>query len=81
MIIADYEKTAIRMEELAKLQGGYLGIESARNEIGITVSYWKDLESIKAWRANPEHKIARTKGRTEWYSRFKVRIAKVERDY
>ena len=40
---ADYEKTAIRMEELAKLQDGYLGIESTRNEIGITVSYWKDL--------------------------------------
>ena len=38
--LADYEKTAMRMEELAKLQDGYLGIESTRNEIGITVSYW-----------------------------------------
>ena len=44
--LADYEKTAIRMEELAKLQDGYLGIESTRNKIGITVSYWKDLASI-----------------------------------
>ena len=48
--LADYEKTAIRMEELAKLQDGYLGIESTRNEIGITVSYWKDLASITKWK-------------------------------
>ena len=33
--LADYEKTTIRMEELAKLQDGYLGIESTRNKIGI----------------------------------------------
>ena len=41
--LTDYEKTAERMEKLAKLQEGYLGIESARSNIGITVSYWKDL--------------------------------------
>ena len=50
--LADYEKTAIRMEELAKLQDGYLGIESTRNKIGITVSYWKDLASITKWKNN-----------------------------
>ena len=53
--LADYEKTAMRMEELAKLQDGYLGIESTRNEIGITVSYWKDLASITKWKSNIEH--------------------------
>ena len=42
-----YAAMAQHMEELAKLQPGYLGIESAREETGITVSYWKDLESIK----------------------------------
>jgi len=50
--LAEYEKNAIRMEELAKLQDGYLGIESTRNEIGITVSYWKDLASITKWKNN-----------------------------
>ena len=34
-----YEETADEMEELAKKQVGYLGIESARSELGITVSY------------------------------------------
>lgn len=69
------------MEELVLKQPGFLGFESARNEIGITVSYWKDLESIRNWRDNAEHTIARLTGRKKWYESFKVRIAKVERDY
>ncbi|WP_338813680.1 antibiotic biosynthesis monooxygenase [Bernardetia sp. Wsw4-3y2] len=76
-----YSKTAIRMVELAKEQEGFLGVESAREEIGITVSYWKDLESIKKWKVQSEHTLAREKGRTEFYKAFKTRIAKVERDY
>jgi len=77
----DYGLTADRMVELAKQQPGFLGVESARNAIGITVSYWVDLEAITHWKKNVEHTIAREKGRTDWYSAFKVRIAKVERDY
>lgn len=44
------------MEELAKQQKGYLDIEFARNEIGITVLYWQTLEDIVAWKNNIEHK-------------------------
>ena len=69
------------MVELAQKQEGFLGIETARNEIGITVSYWKDLESIKKWKEVSDHKIAQQKGYQDWYNTFKVRISKVERDY
>jgi len=69
------------MEELVAAQNGFLGVESARNETGITVSYWRDLEAIKNWKENSEHSLAREKGRKEWYSHFKTRIARVERDY
>ncbi|TCP24268.1 heme-degrading monooxygenase HmoA [Tenacibaculum skagerrakense] len=77
----DYTITADKMVELAQLQEGYLGIESARNDIGITVSYWKDLEAIKQWKMQLDHTEAREKGRITWYQQFKVRISKVERDY
>ena len=77
----DYSEMSDQMVELARQQEGFLGVESARNEIGITVSYWSDLESIRKWRENMEHSVAREKGRKEWYQSFKVRIAKVERDY
>ena len=76
-----YEDEALRMLELAKLQEGFLGVESARNDIGITVSYWKDLESIKKWKNNFQHTIARNNGRNIWYKSFKTRIAIVEDDY
>ncbi len=76
-----YADMADRMVELAKQQDGFLGVESARNEIGITVSYWKDLESIKKWKDNTEHTIARNSGREIWYKSFKTRIAKIESDY
>ena len=69
------------MVELAQEQAGFLGMESIRNEIGITVSYWRDLEAIRKWRENTYHAFAREKGRKEWYQSFKTRIAKVERDY
>mgnify|MGYP002713162825 CR=1 FL=1 len=76
-----YDKTSERMVELAKQEKGFLGIESVRNEIGITVSYWQNLEAIANWKNNIEHIAAREKGRKIWYKKFKLRICKVERDY
>ena len=76
-----YGAMAEKMAELAKKQPGFLGIESAREEVGITVSYWADLESIKNWKSNIEHQEAQRLGREKWYSSFKTRISKVERDY
>lgn len=79
---AGYGAIAARMVELAAQQPGYLGIESARDEgVGITVSYWASLEAIRAWKANVEHLEAQRRGHAEWYSAFRLRVAKVERAY
>lgn len=76
-----YNEMAVKMEVLAKQQSGFLGIESAREELGITVSYWESLEAIQKWKANLDHIEAQQKGKTDWYKHYRVRIAKVERDY
>lgn len=76
-----YAEMANLMVEMAKQQEGFLGVESARNEIGITVSYWKDLESIKNWKNNLDHLQAQRMGKQKWYESYKVRIALVEREY
>lgn len=76
-----YGLMAKHMLELASWQDGFLGVESAREEIGITVSYWRDLESIRKWKENSVHLIAQEKGRSLWYKAYKTRIALVERDY
>jgi heme-degrading monooxygenase HmoA len=75
-----YGETASRMVELAEQQPGFLGFESTRDEsgFGITVSYWKDRQSIKNWRDNVEHKVAQQMGREQFYSAFSLRVAKVE---
>jgi heme-degrading monooxygenase HmoA len=78
-----YGATAERMAELAKSMPGYLGIESARGAdgFGITVSYWKDEESIRHWKAEMEHRAARDRGKREWYEHYELRVARVERAY
>ena len=76
-----YADTSERMIDLAKQQEGFIGVESAREDLGITVSYWRDLESIKKWKINAEHLTAQNKGKTVWYKNYKTRICLVERDY
>ncbi len=68
------------MFELAQKQKGYLGIESARSEIGLSVTYWETLEDIANWRNQAEHKLAQAEGYAIWYKAFATRVCKVERD-
>ena len=75
-----YEQMADLMVELAEKQPGYLGIESARSGLGITVSYWESEEAIRAWREHVHHRLAQQRGYTDWYSAFCTRVCKVERD-
>jgi heme-degrading monooxygenase HmoA len=76
-----YASTADLMMQLAAAQPGYLGVEHAREDLGITVSYWADEASIAAWKANADHQLAQRHGRETWYAAFALRIAKVERAY
>jgi heme-degrading monooxygenase HmoA len=69
------------MFELATNQPGFLGVESVRAGLGITISYWDSLEAISAWREHAEHLVAQRLGYEVWYQSFKIRICKVERDY
>jgi heme-degrading monooxygenase HmoA len=76
-----YAETAAEMERLAAEQPGYLGIETARDALGITVSYWASVEHARAWKAVAEHRLAQQRGRETWYRAYRVRVATVEREY
>ncbi len=76
-----YDSMAEKMIHLAQKQEGFLGVEGARNDVGITVSYWSSLDAINKWKEHSAHQIAQEKGKNKWYTSFKVRIAKVEKDY
>lgn len=77
----NYSEMAERMVELAATQPGFLGVESVRAGLGITVSYWESLDAIHQWKHHSEHIMARELGKKHWYSCFKTRVCKVERDY
>lgn len=78
-----YAAAAAAMEALAARQPGYRGVDSARGAdgFGITVSWWADVESARAWRAHPDHEAIRAKGRARWYERYEVAAGVIERSY
>ena len=76
-----YTEMAQRMENLARQKSGFLGIESVRTDLGITISYWKSVEDIITWKKDSEHLEAQRKGKSDWYAQYTVRICRVEREY
>ena len=76
-----YAETATEMVRLAEAQEGYLGHESVRDGLGITISYWANLDSVRLWKQQTDHLLAQRMGREKWYSAYKTRICLVERDY
>ncbi|MAP55758.1 antibiotic biosynthesis monooxygenase [Altibacter sp.] len=79
--LTGYAEMAETMEALAAKQPGYLGMDHARDGIGITISYWEDLNAILHWKSHLEHLKAQHLGRSTWYQSYTVRICKVEREY
>lgn len=79
--VKGYLEMSNKMEKLARLQDGFLGMNSVRNTIGITISYWDSLEAIKNWKQKSAHLIAQEKGKSDWYSWYNVKICKVECEF
>ncbi len=82
--LEEYAPLAAELLELARAHEGFLGREtSPRDEqgMGLGLSYWRDLESIQAWKEDIKHMAAQRKGRAQWFSEYKVRVALVQRDY
>ncbi|MBI3187420.1 MAG: antibiotic biosynthesis monooxygenase [Gammaproteobacteria bacterium] len=75
-----YADAARRMVELAVTQEGFLGFETARQEIGISISYWTSLAAIEGWKKNAEHRDVQKQAKN-WYKAFRVRVCLVEKEY
>lgn len=75
-----YGEAARQMLELASKQPGFLGFETARQGLGISVSYWASLDAIRAWKEDAAHRQAQARAR-DWYRAFRVRVCRVECEY
>ncbi|WP_327414916.1 antibiotic biosynthesis monooxygenase family protein [Streptomyces sp. NBC_01233] len=78
-----YPDTLTRMKEIVQGNPGYLGYESARTPdgLGITVAYFRNHESLTAWREDLEHQAAMKQGRNDWYESYTLHVATVERSH
>lgn len=78
-----YPETSLRMNEIVRENPGFLGYEFARTPggLGITVAYFRDQESLTAWREDLEHQAAMEQGRENWYQSYTLHVATVERSH
>ncbi|MBR7834377.1 antibiotic biosynthesis monooxygenase [Actinospica durhamensis] len=80
---AGYEQMSRAMTELGVRQPGYLGREGMVDGAGrdLTVIYYTDDASIRAWKADIEHLEAQRLGKERWYESYHIEVARVERAY
>ena len=80
----EYAKWSGLMSEMVKEIPGFLGSESFRDSDtrkGVTIAYFEDEAAVKRWREVSEHKEAQNLGREKFYSEYRTRVTRVEREY
>ena len=81
----EFEEVLAEMQERIKRYDGFLGEEPCRSlrDDGtfVTIFYFRDRESIKAWRDDPKHARIQKLGREKLFAWYKIRIAEIEREY
>ena len=78
----EYEATALKLRDLALQSFGCLEFVSlCEGPEEISISYWPDEDSIRAWKAHSEHLLAQEMGREKWYERYLIQIAEIKREY
>jgi heme-degrading monooxygenase HmoA len=82
---AEFETALQQMQEQVKQYDGFLGdapCSSIENEnTFVTLFYWRDRESIKAWRNDPQHLEIQHLGREKIFAWYKIRVCELEREY
>lgn len=78
---ADYSEMAVEMLARAKTMPGFLEFKSFKADDGEKVSlvYWEDEETMRAWRHDVRHREAQRLGRDRWYDAYRIEVAHVER--
>ena len=78
----EYASMAARMSELAKSMPGYIGHKGFVAEDGerVTIVEFASEEAQRAWAVQLEHVQAKKKGRSTFYSEYRIQICAVQRE-
>jgi heme-degrading monooxygenase HmoA len=81
----EYLNIALNLKPKLDLIEGFISIERFQSfnnpDKVLSLSFWKDEESIHQWRNLEMHRNAQAKGRNEVFKDYHLRIATVVRDY
>jgi heme-degrading monooxygenase HmoA len=80
----EYEEWSHRMDHLVATMPGYMGHASFRDDAsgrGVTISYFRSLAELEAWKQVPEHLEAQGLGRTAFYTEYEIEVAEILRHY
>lgn len=78
----DYAAMSEKMLSLARTAPGFVEMRSYKAEDGerMTVVWWEDHETLKAWREDLRHRAAQDRGRERWYEHYTMEVADVVRE-
>lgn len=76
-----YDVMAKEMDDLARTMPGFIDVKSFKAEDGerLTLVWWQDEETLRAWREQARHRVAQRTGRERWYEYYKLEVAEVIR--
>jgi heme-degrading monooxygenase HmoA len=81
----DYLDLAAQLRPVLESVDGFISVErfESLTEPGkiLSLSFFRDEEAVKRWRNLVVHRGAQAKGRNEFFSNYRLRIASVLRDY
>ncbi len=81
----EYLKIASELRKFLENREGFISIERFKSltEEGkiLSLSFWKDEATIEKWRNLLEHRAAQKQGKENLFHSYRIRVAKVVRDY
>ena len=78
----EYFRTAEQLKDLAFRKYDCQDfVSSTEGDEEIAISYWKSMQDIQAWKRDPQHRLAQTKGRDSWYKSVSVEICELLKSY
>jgi heme-degrading monooxygenase HmoA len=80
----EYEAWSDRMDQMVATMPGYIGHASFRDDAtgrGVTISYFRSMAALVAWKQVPEHLEAQAYGRAAFYTEYEIEVAEIVRHY
>jgi heme-degrading monooxygenase HmoA len=80
-----YLGTAASLRPILEKMDGFISIERFESLVNpgkiLSLSFWRDEESVQRWREVEAHRAAQSAGRKTMFADYRLRVAAVIRDY